>query len=343
VPKFLIRSKPYNEESLQQYLLRIAKVNGYTIKALNSFIIKKTGFSYRQINAKGRELLKQQLFTMTGHIEVMELFDHRLRSKEFKAIFDSARLKICPQCLGEYGHCFSQWHYLHNLICMQHKVYLVEFCDKCQRILTDESIVLGACLGCGLKLHYMSNGECTLPYFYGNNSLITAKELQQKELADILGFTNNLIPYYKLLSVNSIFLWRREGRGNIHNHAKQLAQVILFHSNLKQVEDAFVDVIDASQEQSNISKSLGGIYWDLIQPKYSHIRNSFRQALAQICNEFPDMYITMKFLAELFDFNLLNVSENNREKLVVFLHQRPVLYLRNVDHFLEGANREGVY
>jgi hypothetical protein len=343
VSKFLIRSKPYKEEALQQYLLRIAKVNGYTIKALNSFIIKHTGFSYRQNNAEGRESLKQLLFTMTGHTEVMGLFDQRQWSKGNKLIFDSTRLKICPRCLSEYGHCFSQWYYLHNLICMQHKIFLVELCDKCQRVLTDDSLVLDACLGCGLKLHDMSNGVCTLPYFYGNNSLITAKELQQKELAVILEFTSNLIPYYKLLLANSTFLWRREGRGNIHNHAKLLAQVILFHSNLKLVEDAFIEVIDASQEQHSISKSLGSIYGDIIQSKYSHIRNAFRQAFTHICKEFPDMYITMKFLAKLFKFSLLNVSENKRKKLVVFLHQRPVLYLRNVDHFLGGANSEGLY
>ncbi|WP_160063695.1 TniQ family protein [Psychromonas sp. L1A2] len=341
--KFLIRSKPYKEESLQQYLLRIAKVNGYTIKALNSFIIKKTGFSYRQINAKGRESLKQQLFTMTGHIEVMELFDHRQWSKEFKLIFDSVRLKICPQCLGEYRHCFSEWHYLHNLVCMQHKVFLVEQCNKCQRVLTDDSLLLDACLGCGFKLHEMSNGDCALPYFYGNISLISAKELHQKKLAEILKFTSNLIPYYKMLLVNSAFLWRREGRGNIHNHVKLLAQVILFHFNPKQVEYAFVEIIDDSQEQYSLSKSLGSIYWDIIQPKYSHIRNAFRQVFTLICKEFPDMYITLEFLDKLFYFNLLNIKEHKREELVFFLHQRPVLYLRDVEYFLGRVNSKAFY
>ncbi len=334
MPKFLIRSKPYKEEALQQYLLRVAKVNGYSIKALNYFIFQRTGFSYRNNSVESRELISQLLFTMTGHKEVLDLFDQRLWSKGFKSLFDNTRLKICPQCLSEYGHCFSEWYYLHNLVCMQHKVYLVEQCDKCHRVFTDASFVSGECLGCGYALHAMDNHECLLPYFYGNDSLIASTELSQKKLAKILEFTKNLAPYYRLYSLDGARSWMKKGVGNIHKHAKILAQVISFQSSPKQITNAFVGIIYASQELYSISKSLGSMYLLIIQPRYLDFRHAFRQAFFHICKEFPNMYISMKFLAEVFGFNVLNINENQRKKLVVVLHQRSVLYLKNVEPFL---------
>jgi DNA-directed RNA polymerase subunit RPC12/RpoP len=201
----LVRPKPFVNESLYGYFVRLALVNGLTEKNFFSWMSKneERWFHYYSVN---RKQLKTKLINLTNHSEINDLFDQWKYHLGNNGIFDYELTRFCPDCLCENKFYDSRWHISVNFFCERHHCYLIYKCHECLRNLNMESILNFRCLHCesSLLFHQFSK-RCEL---YVNPDLLKIINESAKDVG-VLSHNSSLKRIYFYINlVDHYWKWR---------------------------------------------------------------------------------------------------------------------------------------
>lgn len=166
-------AKPYDDETLSSWLVRIAQMNYTHLYALFShsdykraiykndldLIPYSSGF-YRwlsEMTGVGIERIrKMSLRTYEGYVQEKITQHPKQQWIITMGQFKAHGYRFCPECLKEHAYFRKEWRLLFVNICKQHSVYLSNRCDVCNALiipqLIDEHNTLVGCYRCGHDL-----------------------------------------------------------------------------------------------------------------------------------------------------------------------------------------------
>ena len=303
--KLLIRPVPFQEESLQQYILRLARSNGYTNKSAGELIKQVSGIPIHTYMIVHREELKRKLMKMTGHNEVQSLFDHKFWYKKYKKVFNYDRIKLCPLCLLENNHCYSYWHFRHALTCEKHKILLIDTCWTCLRVLSEFSLTSMVCVFCGVDVLPKINRKITFDNRVNNYF---------SPFSDLDGLCNKidaLKPYFELYQEKSYQLWAKNNSYSIKERIT-LINAVLDVFNSEQLTTHTIDeFMNKNKDCASISIAIQKIYAFLSHDTHPIFTRLFAERLLVMSKLFPLMLITSTVVDRLYKVNVIKTKEIN--------------------------------
>jgi len=186
IPALVCRPQPYEDESLQSYLIRVQMSNGYKhLNWLTGWLRGMTGIpvpnrlnssrsiSYLEGLAQATRLPVLDVYGMTlnRYIMVLALPETPLMfettaSGDCLPVFARSRLTgrwlrsdrstaFCPACLREDCYHRLTWLLGSVFACTRHAVYLRDTCANCEAKVSVTDVVHGLCSHCGTSLTEM--------------------------------------------------------------------------------------------------------------------------------------------------------------------------------------------
>lgn len=152
--------KPYPDETLCSFLLRTAKEN--LMDNLNWILINFSTFAkdstyLNEVNwLSGERLIKMANFLSITH-ETAESLTFRYTLKKLDLNYNNSaknpwflysRVRCCPQCIKDKAYYRKKWSSSHSLICLDHKVFLIEKCSDCKKQFDIQDIINDKCKRC---------------------------------------------------------------------------------------------------------------------------------------------------------------------------------------------------
>lgn len=154
----LIRPKIIASESLQSYLIRLARTNGYTYKAFSAGVSANSK-PHRSMKLADRQEIRS-LIEEISDPNSSELADVWECAHYQKQIFDYSRIKFCNQCYQEEKLLPPHWWLKNYLICTKHKALLVDSCPECNTRLNEDSFIKEQCANCEVNFQLFQHKVC---------------------------------------------------------------------------------------------------------------------------------------------------------------------------------------
>jgi len=187
--RYLIRPKPHSDESLEFYMLRVARQNGYSdfstfIKSIKSSVttfssgrfgsflpqdISSANLHHAQISSRRRIDMLRQFADLTG-CTLSELLDICLArgavtfSKKRVSLYRQGvnipleelrpldEIPVCPLCIKERGYGRQLWHFRSYTACHQHDIALMQHCHCGASLNMFDQTFSDTCHQCGASL-----------------------------------------------------------------------------------------------------------------------------------------------------------------------------------------------
>lgn len=158
----IISLKPIDGESLGSFVFRVLKHNK---SEMYSTIINDWGTNTKKINSHNFPDNFYYRFSALSLIEVDLLlkmngqcFFDSWGEDWFTDLRKSYRTKFCPLCIQKVIHHKQVWMYKPVTICIEHKMLLVDECEKCHNPIMLKDLIHGCCGKCG-ALYKMFRAE----------------------------------------------------------------------------------------------------------------------------------------------------------------------------------------
>lgn len=163
--KLLRHPKPYDMESLGNYLFRLSTENivplDWLLKELN-LPARKKAVSINRINdkptikliAQVSNLSEENIERMTIHNFSLGLWQHDLPhcwNQNFLKRYVSNYSRLCPLCLKEASYHRIYWQLKSVRVCPKHRVIMEDKCCHCNQFFSADEVITGVC-SCGAKL-----------------------------------------------------------------------------------------------------------------------------------------------------------------------------------------------
>lgn len=187
--RYLVRPKPKSDESLESFMLRVARGNGYSdfstfIQSAKSSVIDfsagrfesflpediaSANLHHSQISSRRRIDMLRQFAELAG-CTLSDLLDICLArgavtfSKRRVSLYrqgvniplDELRplheVPVCPSCINENGYGRQLWHFRSYTACHQHGISLINHCRCGESLNMVEQEFSGSCHSCGASL-----------------------------------------------------------------------------------------------------------------------------------------------------------------------------------------------
>ncbi|WP_417345548.1 TniQ family protein [Ferrimonas sp.] len=241
--ELLIRQKPFADESLESYLLRLSVENGFeSYRVLSTLVYEwlleqdlgAAGAFPRSLalvnvfhanRSSGLRIRALQLFEQLGKSESLPLlklavmhssatFGNR-RTAVFRDGVDIPRsfirkdgIPICPQCLAEEPYVRQCWHFTPYVACHKHCLQLVANCPGCGEVLDYQAREQIIHCRCSYNLRYATS-EVASPACLRLSRLVVGEPVEGD---DPLAMTKNL-PVRLGALLWSLKFNRLDGRG----------------------------------------------------------------------------------------------------------------------------------
>jgi hypothetical protein len=171
LPPLLNRLVPYPDESLASLLGRLAAANYYPkLRWLTQFLPGSADpyKSHPNLNLIREQAAYERLVELTHLTQAtltsltLHRFAPRLQSRECgpwlarglgnEFIRSQAAGQVCPLCLAEAPYHRLHWDLRPVVVCLQHRVVLMDQCPKCGKPLGTQSLDLSHCVKCRADL-----------------------------------------------------------------------------------------------------------------------------------------------------------------------------------------------
>jgi hypothetical protein len=143
----LIRPKPFLNECMQSYILKVCRANGWNFDAFKTHVTTNVA-SLHSTKSKDRESISNYLKFSTGYDSVALLEDVWGYVESHRTIFDLARHKVCPFCYKESNTAPAYWFFKSYLTCIQHSTLMVDSCWQCNQKYSQDSLIKLKCEDC---------------------------------------------------------------------------------------------------------------------------------------------------------------------------------------------------
>ncbi len=334
--KLLIRPKPHSDESLQQYIFRLASSNGYRREDLIKLLKQAGHASLHLFKEAERDLLRNVVMKLTGHEEVAQLFDHKVFYNKCRTVFDYHRIKFCPMCLFDNKRGSLSWHFRHSLVCNKHKCLLVDRCNSCLEVFLERSLILMRCTNCHADLVSGVNHHSLIP-----NQI--DKYYSCGSIAEIVDKTNALLPYFALYQEKSYELWSKKNLCSISELIQIINGVLNLYYNKKARIIAFKKMIACGDEGLSIGQSVRRVERFLSHDRHPEFTCFFTESLFILSDFFPSRVISCIWIDRLYKTQIMKVqelgkgchSDENDQNLVFLNSGRHVIFCKNLEYALK--------
>ncbi|SFF89687.1 TniQ protein [Neptunomonas qingdaonensis] len=304
------------EESLQSYLFRLARANGYGYYALT--ILISNAAPLRSFKLDDRIKIKELLLEYTDHGAVLSLFDPWAWADTYRGLFDFSRIKLCPKCYHETNVLHASWSFRYHLLCAEHRGYLIDRCSQCNCKFTNESLLSGKCEGCGKKIGEMNFESVDGLLFHeliyqGGRSSST----QEEYLVQLALYTKTLEPYLWLLGDNVAKYWNSRRHSEIPKLAGILNDVILLHMERSRVSDAIVDYLKINTERESISAATIKLNRFLTSGEFEDFTIVFKEELLRRCDELAGIKVPLTWIKKVYGLteeDLVGANVHRRQR-----------------------------
>lgn len=194
--KFLFKTEPYLEETLESYLLRLSQENdfesysifsnvlwdilmAYDYEAAGAFprMLSRVNV-YHASNSSGFRVRALQLIEQMTELPPMQLLSLALMHSATKfgqntaavfrngvdiprAFIRTQGIPVCPQCVHESPYIRQYWHYYPYQACHQHHCQLLYHCPSCDEELNYQLSESFTHCSCGYELSYETMPQAT--------------------------------------------------------------------------------------------------------------------------------------------------------------------------------------
>jgi len=329
--KLLNRPKPYPNESLEQYIFRLTNNNGYVIQNTARLIKNASGISMNALGGAHREELKVTIMNLTGHKDVLYLFDPRKFYYRYQIIFDYSRTKVCSHCLLENDYCYSHWHFRHTLVCEKHQCLLIDRCRSCSELFSKKTLVAMHCTSCKVDIRYKVN----------NDNLIISRIYKSffscEELAELSNKMGELKPYFELYQEKSYKLWSKTRAFPISGLVELVNEVIDIFYNKEQFIHSMNKYLCNEINGESIQTIPYRIHQFLYHDKYPLFTSTFAESLLTQSKRFPSAVILCNLVDRLYRIKSTTIYQlTGKESMgIIFLRTSAhAIYLGRLEDVL---------
>ena len=251
----LTRPHPIHNESLQSYIYRLCRRNGWHYDAFKSHMSKLVA-PLHSTKKNQRQSIVNYLQDKTKHENVAHLIDVWQLAGNYRSSLDMARVKVCTSCLKNSEAIPAYWYLKSYLVCGTHKQLMIDTCTNCDTQISHDSYIAMACKTCGLQLQDNESTKLQVDRFSGRVHNIFA--LINKDMAS---FESNLKGDIKAIESELSVL-------------HSIVELLSKKSKHKRDNRRFSSIIDLYQKQlkcSQISENenvLRAALWSVIKELY---------------------------------------------------------------------------
>ncbi len=197
---FLIRPKPYDDESHDGFLHRVASENHCTFQDALHVIFSEPG-SCKTGKEGGDEAFDPIAFEFGK-----KLFNKHVWKKDFPKLFDLLTQKFCVKCLKERHYVRAIWDFRQYTSCHLHGVALINRCDNCHGSIDTASVINKHCRKCqSLLMDVTIEKSGNTRFAHEVNEVFNSTDKSMQEKLTILNSRiEQLHPYLRLVSDGSI-------------------------------------------------------------------------------------------------------------------------------------------
>lgn len=272
--KLLKHPRPYQYESLANYILRLSKENfceiswldeKFKIRPKSKFLDKYTIFilpDCMNIISDATNLSYKDVYNMT--INSFNLWNSNYQYyNENKELQKFSLLKsnyFCPQCLKENNYEKIYWKLKHIKVCLLHKLQLINCCTNCGKEITYQDIINRKCT-CGTRLQDMISVKVNNDMILRNQSRIYSMfnimdipdEYKIFRFDDVdMGDYAKFIYYINDISSKYLnFLTEKEFYEYDSNYTLELNRLILIEKIFEDWPTKFCEFIDLANEYNS--------------------------------------------------------------------------------------------
>lgn len=335
--------RPFNKkgESLQSYVYRSARANGWTGNRLKQFLRLEVAplYSYK---TEDREKLKAWLSEASNCRAVLWIPDVWDCYNDFRDSFDFSRLKVCPHCYeGNGGVIPAYWFIRQYLVCIKHSHLLIDSCPSCNEKFTADSFITGKCQNCSEKLVNFTSVNCE-PDFYSKVIYQNLEHIDDnKEFISI--FAQDVLPKIRSLNVLIQLTELEEEIGKKYWQRRfltihQLYQYQYASTSLKENSNELISSIKkyinahSSIGIKNLSKILAGVDKYIQDADYSFYFDALKKLLLSGGDEFGELNVGLSWISKLFNFDeklLIDFTKTNYSYMIL-KKPRPTIKVINV-------------
>jgi len=330
--KLLCRPVPCRYEALQQYILRLARVNGYSISAITTLIRKVGNVPLHSYNKQYRTALSDAVVKLTGHLDVTQLYDPHLLHADHKKTFDFKRVKICSLCLRENGIFNFNWYYRHQLFCDKHQTLLIDHCFSCSTPFTEKIIISMCCETCNIGLMSMRMLPSTIASININKYFCS----DQKPLV-ISRKYELLEPYFELNKKKSYQFWLNNKDISINELYQLLIDILALFYDQKLMEEAIDKLINEAEQKVTLTSATKQVSTYLHNIKYTDFRVSFSRAMLAIHLNYKTLLIPIVWVERIYQSRGIIVEDINKKCFKYNKSEEVIFCLKNT-HFLHCRN-----
>ncbi len=346
-------NRPYikENESLQSYVHRIAKANGWTHNSLGDFLRSEVAplYSYKSEN---RLKIKRWVQTASRYSEVQQLPDVWGYYSEFRGYFDFKRHKICPCCYNETnGVIPAYWFVKQYLVCIKHKQLLIDECQRCNEKLTADSFISGECKSCSEKFDNFTSGHSEIDVY----SQIIFEQLHSisddKEFISV--FQQKTLPRIKSLNVLTplTFLEYRIGKSYWERRFLTIEQLYSYQSycsplyeNGAKLTSSIISFITTHLKEgvNYAGKIFVKVDRYVQDDTYIFYFDALRHVLLSAKNEIEGLTVGLTWISKLFNLDeksFINFTKANYKGLLL-KNTKPAISISNLQMIITNYEAE---
>ncbi|MEL6439837.1 MAG: TniQ family protein [Cyanobacteria bacterium J06621_8] len=194
----LRRPRPYADEDLAGYILRLSQVNCYDSP---QWIYNLAEIPQYAANGNFCDRTTQDFSKLAQLLSIEESTLWKMAFREYKSskvarvkFFDRSlptynlsklKAKVCPCCLAEKSYCRKIWNLIPLTVCPTHHCLLLDICPQCDRPIRWDRNSVNECKYCELDWRDIRSENLELPKTIPSHLLFTACGLRKLGEAEL--------------------------------------------------------------------------------------------------------------------------------------------------------------
>lgn len=296
----LIRPKPIADESFIGYLFRLANANGLTYESL-SLLVRSRAAPIKSYSIDDRHTIKRLFVQLTGHSNVVTLFDPWEFYLGYKKLFDYQRIKFCPYCFAESNFYRAEWHSRYKFSCEKHKRYLIDVCSSCSKEVVANSIISGSCISCGTRLEQM-HSLAEKPMHFNILEVIASETSRGINMVKHKSFATGLEPFMYLADPLHFERWNKKRDASIYMLAALISESLNLLFNIDDAKAVMMRLCCNGMGLLVISN--GKFSRFLRSNDCLEIKNVFKSVVDDYAAKYKDETIRLHFVSLLYNIDL---------------------------------------
>ncbi|MEZ8186599.1 TniQ family protein [Shewanella sp. 5S214] len=291
--QLLIRLKSQHAESLQGYIYRLCRVNGYQVKMFSALVRQRSNVLITSLKPSDRKIVKGAIQDLTNGSLRSDTFDERLFKQDFGELFEYQKIKLCIECYRSKKIIHRLWSFKHYLVCSHHGLLLVDRCDQCHVQFSGATLIDESCCQCKKPIGSIAQKNYEVdPISYQISQL---REFNEQTLDDIRSMVQPLTPYGMLYSREKYRGWLNSKETEISSLYEAQTDFLSVFKNRELTRKLIFDYIENAP--GNIAvKFETSFYHNLRKDIYQDFKADLQYVLFDKAEQFTPFNVTLNWI-----------------------------------------------